>query len=669
MSLFLSQPSLEKTAAAYSLHGRPEQWEGEILANLHKQAPYLGTYRLDLTIAQENREAGYLLGYFIVSPQDLPAAATNGAMAAPVNEVNQGVVDGSTPGVRIPVIVVRTNSASVLEPFDIMLDAEGQAQPLTEGRLAAVMASAPQFQVTQRPQGAEDMGQQEPPVLQGTGRVQNIEKTSSLLAKVASRLTEVDVALFKEQLNSPEVLYAISTNDHFASAVSTLIHRKEKTASRVINPADEVEPTVLLVKQASGGYDVSSASHHAYSPVSMHVPYEHASALPPEVLRAVAEHGMVMYQQEEPGRGESMTGAVREITAGVTKEAGRHLVPCESGTEVCRVIPHVYDSLARRTEEVLIVKQASKDGAHACTLAYVAPTLAGAGLGGRDEQANWVQWQPGNTQVKVAFVSPDLSACTEPMSLTRRRGPDGSVSYLSGGLSVTKAASLSRPIFHNNVLCVPESWAPVAVRGDLAPVDGELRKTAALLDVMRDELIVHHSGAGEYELRGAAVAALPEEERSRLPKMAALLLLGAAGFPLHEGVGLIKKAERLGATSCSTKRRITPMHVRQKEAKEKVARLIAPLRVDLVKEAAALAGAQAIDTVLSLNFVNADNLSVFLDKRPDLEATLRTLCDLLLQSRMGLDQDVKKGAVERAVKGLTDVLTGLDDAEMRMQAP
>lgn len=671
MNLFHSAPptSLEKVAAAYPLVGRPENWEGEILAILHKQAPYLGQYRVDLSIAQENREAGFLLGYFIISPQASPQASMQSQPMQSAGEVDQGVVSGETVGVRIPVIVVRTSTSTILKPFDIMMDEKGQCQPLTESRLASKMADAGQYEAVKAPAGVEGMTPNEPPQQQGSGVIQSFDKTASypMLSKIARGMTDTDVDAFKAHLADPEVLYAIQHNPAFREAALMLVYGQEKVATSV-DAAQHITPTVVVVKQASRGYDVLSASHHAYEPVRSFVPYERAYELSMDVLQAVAEEGSVMFNQIDPERRDTAVGSVYATEVGVTKEAGRHQVTCVSGVEDCRLVPSVFGLNGNETGEVLLLKQASTQGAHSCALTYKAPVVKLAAMEKVASASSWVPWNGGGT---VSFVAPDLSAATEPLSGTMVKTARGERQLLTkSGVSVVKMAQLVRPYRMDRSLYIPESWVGLSVREGLQPVDAELYKTAALAKAAEHDLHVLNYGGSTFHFRGHAVSDLDEKYTTDLDTNSSLLLLGAAGFALNEGELILKTAAAQGRKACSASRKIRSMGKAKMAAMEKVAARIKNTvpKINLIKEAASLATPQAIDTVLSLNFVTPENLEMFLNKRPDLEASLRTLCDLLLQCRLGLE-DVKEAAVERSVKGITDVLTGLDAAEMRMQAP
>lgn len=88
------------------------------------------------------------------------------------------------------------------------------------------------------------------------------------------------------------------------------------------------------------------------------------------------------------------------------------------------------------------------------------------------------------------------------------------------------------------------------------------------------------------------------------------------------------------------------------------------LRHYLTKEAAAMPDAMSVDAVLSLGFINSENLRLFTSHIPLLEKALGHVCELLLGARLGL-VEIPEGAAARCVRALDDVLNGLKALSMR----
>ena len=86
--------------------------------------------------------------------------------------------------------------------------------------------------------------------------------------------------------------------------------------------------------------------------------------------------------------------------------------------------------------------------------------------------------------------------------------------------------------------------------------------------------------------------------------------------------------------------------------------LIPALRKDLLKEAAVIPDPTAVDTVLSLGFLNPENLGTFISYLPVLDEGQAKLCELLLASRLGM-REVSSGALEKAIRSTEEAIEGL----------
>ena len=91
------------------------------------------------------------------------------------------------------------------------------------------------------------------------------------------------------------------------------------------------------------------------------------------------------------------------------------------------------------------------------------------------------------------------------------------------------------------------------------------------------------------------------------------------------------------------------------------------IRVDLVKEASALSGADTVDSVLSLNFITPENVQGYVDALPDLEGAVSRLAELLMGVRLGLS-DVPENAVVSALRGTERAIHGLKKLQIRLNA-
>lgn len=91
------------------------------------------------------------------------------------------------------------------------------------------------------------------------------------------------------------------------------------------------------------------------------------------------------------------------------------------------------------------------------------------------------------------------------------------------------------------------------------------------------------------------------------------------------------------------------------------------LRVDLLKEAAPIEDPTSVDKILSVGFINPENISIFASYVPEIEVTIKKLSELLLASRLGLSS-VNQGAVQKALVHLDKVVAGLKTLGATAQA-
>jgi len=91
------------------------------------------------------------------------------------------------------------------------------------------------------------------------------------------------------------------------------------------------------------------------------------------------------------------------------------------------------------------------------------------------------------------------------------------------------------------------------------------------------------------------------------------------------------------------------------------------LRKDLVKEASALDDPEAVDVVLSLNFINEDSLAGYIKNLEEMKRIQSNMVEMLIASRMGLS-DLNEGALEKSIDGLQEVIKGLEELKLATSA-
>jgi hypothetical protein len=213
-------------------------------------------------------------------------------------------------------------------------------------------------------------------------------------------------------------------------------------------------------------------------------------------------------------------------------------------------------------------------------------------------------------------------------------------------------------------MLVPEhwQWSPLDKTGEvaLASAEPDVNKEAAALRTLASVDVV--SGGSTFSVRGPAISKLANADTEFLNLDDAMFLL--AGLGVAQGYGMRKLAEATAAREPVQVRigRYIATAEEQKlaavKSAERVLGNLPVLRRPLFKEAAVISDPMAVDTVLSLGFINPENITVFVSYLPELDEAQAKMCELLLAARLGLN-DVPEGALEKSVRATEEVLEGL----------
>jgi len=87
------------------------------------------------------------------------------------------------------------------------------------------------------------------------------------------------------------------------------------------------------------------------------------------------------------------------------------------------------------------------------------------------------------------------------------------------------------------------------------------------------------------------------------------------------------------------------------------------LKTNLTKEASMIDDPESVDVMLSLNFINEDNIMSYIENIAIIRKVLSNLASMIIASRMGLST-LDEGALKKSVEGLQDVVDGLENVKM-----
>lgn len=219
-----------------------------------------------------------------------------------------------------------------------------------------------------------------------------------------------------------------------------------------------------------------------------------------------------------------------------------------------------------------------------------------------------------------------------------------------------------------NIFVIPQKmmWIPMEGFQDLIATPKEWIQKEAASKMEMDPLTIQWKG-GEYDVYGADLPKLAMNERE------VKVLLATAGVAMDKIAGVIKKARAAGKAKVHGTDRLRSKSTKTHEVGKLIAKISAvvqSLKKNLIKEAAEMPDdAQAsVDAMLSLNFLNSDNMAKFVAYKPVFDKVLDYLAELTLASRLGLN-DVPEAATVSAMTKLMDVCDGLHKLQVSMKRP
>lgn len=219
---------------------------------------------------------------------------------------------------------------------------------------------------------------------------------------------------------------------------------------------------------------------------------------------------------------------------------------------------------------------------------------------------------------------------------------------------------------------VPEEfskcWLPLKARTELvskplmftkyASMDGA-RPVSSLGEIVSDGNV--------YSYRGAPFSKVASSQVTFLDRNDAEFVGVAAGVCPSLIKQALDEAAKGEVVAINGLRTLWDPKEKIARAKVKVAKALEGVNLrnyDLIKEATILDDALTADKILGLGFLNAENVSTFVDMLPGFEYALSQLAEMLMASRLGL-KDIPEVALERAKVQLEDVIQGLRTLKQR----
>jgi hypothetical protein len=658
MDLFLDDPNgLEKFAQSFTrLSENPDDWQAEIVNELYRQASYVGDFEPTLVMNELDPERRYAMGSVELSSR----TAMN-----PRDDRSQGK---TVKRVLIPVIV----KDGKMFPLDVFIH-NGKHQPLTEARLRKAMFRPEMFEAAGKRPGDQDiMNTLYPPYrsggfgLGGNSRVGQHETAKMgsarlLVDEIHHTIKEADIQRVEDALNNdPTLRAALTTNEASLGFISKLAEpRKQVSGREMLKVAmQNIPPKVVQIAKTSGGFLIKTANPSALAPELNKVDRPTASeVVGADVVKQVERDGTVTMSTDS-----TVKDSLADMRIKVVDEFGEYKVKTKDGKELIGwAFPRCVDLDGTNTALGLF-----SNGSQSAMQENIAGSPVGRGTNLIDETPSgmgffYLARQGGATAII-------------PMKVKgKTKGTEGDVGYLAETImgepvTIKLVPGLSKiSKIGAGKYGIPEDcgWMPMRNMTELSEDPSQYSKTVEASAALGGnvEVMYEAGGGGSYSMRGSNFeklgSALPINFVDHDQAVFNLVVLGVDPTFATEKLAEARNLSRW--VSISGTKPVTLASEMYHKAKTAAAERLSKLpqvKSLLLKEAAALDDPLSVDKVLSIGFLNPENVGTFISYLPEFEDTLKKLSELLVASRLGLSS-VDAGALERVVKHLDKVIGGL----------
>ena len=488
---------------------------------------------------------------------------------------------------------------------------------------------------------------------------QQLSKKASILNAILPTINTTDYLAFVDALNDPYTRTAFVKNAASTQAALTTLLNHDPTSVKHASVGSLVHPTVTQISRDVDGYKIKSASHHYWAPTEEIVDrgevvrrYGTKVALAADMSGAATlTEGATAMSEEAPSE------EPRPIEA-----SGMYKVRDEQGRELLgAVITNLIDTDGTELPLALFTNGSQS---------AVQADIVGIPAGGTPDL-------PSDLQVHGdgAFYSVEDGVLKATIPMTFGSGytsspdePDVHVGSTFDGREVEVSQQPNIQMVmgtEEGKMLVPAHWKWLPLTSSesvkLTTTEGDEEKSAAAR-VTYASVEVRCGGQDSFSVSGPAVEKLASEDRSFLSLDDTMFLL--SGLGVDQVYGGKKLAQSMGAGApvmVRIGRSIKMASDRDEDALAAAAEKLASipsLKCYLFKEAASIPDPTAVDTILSLGFINPENMMTFMGYLPVIDDAQSKICELLLASRLGL-QDVPTSALEKAVRSTEEILEGL----------
>lgn len=490
----------------------------------------------------------------------------------------------------------------------------------------------------------------------------NVKKASILMA-IAPTISERDVERFTEKVANDQTLIAGFKRSGIAPILVEAFENTKRASAedRLDALADAVQPTVVTFQKLPGGdFLVKSANVNAF------IEKTAAGEVVPgqEVGQAI---GQEQAQGMQPGQTatavsqpveEEAVEPVAPSKAKPVEEFGQYKVQDSMGNSIMgHVFPTTLSWDGSFSEQPIAL---FTNGSAYAMQDSIAGELVGKGTNLPDDE-------PRGDGAFYCVEGGDAKA-TGPLTIgSSAAGPDGlphlqATDAFGNQLQIIQMEGMTAPQRISDVeMAIPSTWKFMRLNNQtqLAGSADQMGKDQAVKQASASATLFFN---GSFNLvGGCGLEKISADLRQDLDHVSAEFMLGVLGVDGATAKMKVAEARRKGQVKLAGLKTITTMGERYATSTKTASALMKKmpdLRRDLTKEAAAMKDEGTVDAILSLNFINPENLSTFIGYIPELEEVAEKLAEMLLFAFLGM-KELPEGAIESAMKGLEDVLVGL----------
>jgi hypothetical protein len=646
--LFIEDPEMQDVSLT-SLSQDPEEWSEEIIQKFKERIPQSSSMSTMIKMMKEDEENGAATGSVIVS-----------------NSKKQAI---------IPIII----KDFMLMPLDVMIINQ-RLVPLTPDYFNRFFVNNEAFS-----------GLEEYPVFGGLGRFEDANLWNATYPPSLGRYAyasagfeildqisdTIDGSVFKDYLiKNPTVAANFHKHGHseiikkLANLQPVNMNEFRQGVEALIN-----RPIQVLRRDGSKKYTILSNSDFVFSPVittgmerrDFEQQIAEVSDCVADTMNEVDCNGekMIPVPVEPQDKPYVYLAGPVQRTIESANEFDHYVVRNSRGVEHTGV---VVPTVINFDMEVLPVKLFLSN-----TMSTIQPEIAGVRIKNCDYKPEGQLPQPGQTGTFLFMMNKSKGLATIPVTV-KSVTSDGSylkivvLDLLGVGYQLkidNNMQDLQRIAKVGDWYLLPGGfqWIPMQGFEQVSNSDVDFVTKSAGLKKSANPVKLIATGFNQYSMKGVnKYAAACGWDHTMLNDYQAKFLLLSLGMRPDDINFAIKQANLSGDAEIHGLNFLPLKSEKIAEAKplaEKMLKIAKKLKTNLIKEASYMADSQTVDTLLSLNFVNPENISKFVNKIPALKNCISHLASCLIASRLGMS-DIPEQAAASAMYRLLDVINGLE---------